>query len=108
MQLRLGHSFSHSPVPQAQVKALYRQSWKEVGGPARCPRLAIGHPDYDPTLIKDDRGYYLRHTEEVVRGLFAPRKTLPTPGAHASYVFCSLYVQMHLRSLLTGIPRSLT
>jgi hypothetical protein len=72
---------SHSVVPQAQLKALYRKAWKEAGGPARCPRLALGHSRYDPVLLKDESGsYYLRPTVALLQSLFAPRKTLSTPG----------------------------
>jgi hypothetical protein len=61
---------------------MYRSVWKELGGPARCPRPALGHPKLDPTLVKDESGaYYLRAVAEIVRGLYAPRKMLPTPGA---------------------------
>jgi len=81
--------YSYRPtVPQAEQKTLFRQAWKKAGAPARCPRLAIGHTLYDPTLVKDNAGqFYLRATAQSVRALFAPRKSVEAPGASVVYAF---------------------
>jgi hypothetical protein len=60
---------------------LFRQALNSIGGPARCPRLALGHPELDPLLHKDASGRYdLRHIANLVRGLFKPRKVVAMDG----------------------------
>jgi len=68
-------------VPAKQLREICREVMQEAGGVSRLPRLALGHPEYDPSLDCNFVG-----TLRLLESIRKPRKSLHPAGAISRFI----------------------